>query len=277
MPFPIYRTYINHRRKEPDSFIAQQHTPHTPKERVSGFASQGSITVEATLALSLFFFAMITIMSLFEMIQIQTTVRNALCSVGKQMAAEACIQPIVFSSQMEQRMIETIGKDVMNRSMILGGVNGLDCSRSRSYLTTSIMELVVDYKLEIPILIFQLPILEKSESIRIKGWTGREGLGLGSGSSQVVYMTEYGMVYHTDMSCTYLELSIHPVLKEEADGYSACSYCGDQAEDQDMVFVTNYGDRYHSSLDCRGLKRKVYAVSSDEIYGIGACRKCTNL
>lgn len=276
MPFHTYRTNYDLSGKEPDSFIAQPKTSLTPKERVSGFASQGSITVEAALAVSLFFFAMITLMNLFEIIQIQVTVRNALCSVGKQMAAESSIQPMLFSSQMENRLVETIGADVLEKSLIRGGSEGLDCSRSRSYLTTTIMELVVDYEVEIPNFFFRIPVLERSEHIRIKGWTGREGWGIGSGQSRVVYMTEYGMVYHTDMSCTYLELSIHPVLKEEAKGYTACMYCGYKAKEQSMVYVTDFGDRYHSSLDCRGLKRKIYAVSLDEIYGIGGCGKCAN-
>lgn len=273
MPF---RTYQNkfYDRKETDSFIAQHITPHTPLERVSGFTLLGSITVEASLAVSIFFFAMVTLMSLFEIMYLQVTIKNALCSVGKQMAVESSIQPIMFPAQIEARLVESIGEEVLDNSMICDGRAGLDCTRSRSYFTTTIMELVVDYEIEIPALFFRLPILERSQSIRIKGWSGKEGLGLGAEAGQLVYMTEYGMVYHADMSCTYLELSIHPIIRKEANGYSACKYCGESVGEEAMVYVTDYGERYHTTLDCRGLKRKVYTVSLDEIYGIGGCGKC---
>lgn len=275
MPFPTYQIQYIHERKESDSFIAQHITPHTPRERVSGFTLQGSVTVEASLAVSIFFFAMITLMSLFEIMHLQIVMKTALCSVGRQMAVESSVQPIIFPAQMEARLAEEIGEDFLDNSMIRGGSEGLDCSRSRNYFTTTIMDLVVDYELEIPGLFFHVPVLERSSSIRIKGWSGKEGLGLGFGNGQVVYMTEYGMVYHTDMSCTYLELSIHPILKEEAKGYTACSYCGKFSEEE-MVYVTDYGERYHTSLDCRGLKRKVYTVALEDVYGIGGCGKCVH-
>lgn len=278
MPFQTCLCMIHYFGKEPGSFIAQHSTKNTiqnpPKERVSGFASQGSITVEAAIVVSIFFFAMITLMSLFEMMYLQITIKSALMSVGKQMAVESSIQPIIFPSQMEARLVEAIGEEVLENSRICGGSAGLDCSRSRSYFTTTIMELVVDYEVEPPSIFMPLPALEKSESIRIKGWSGKEGLGLGLDGSQMVYMTEYGMVYHTDISCTYLELSIHPILKTEASGYSACRYCGDDSDTQEMVYVTDYGERYHTTLDCRGLKRKVYTVPLNEVYGIGGCKKC---
>ncbi len=274
MPFHTYQNKYIYDRKESDSFIAQHITPHTPRERVSGFTLQGSITVEASLAVSIFFLAMVTLMSLFEIMHLQIVIKTALCSVGKQMAVESSVQPIVFPAQMEARLVEAIGEELLDNSMIRGGSEGLSCSRSRSYFTTTIMELVVDYELEIPSLFFYIPVLEQSCSIRIKGWSGKEGLGLGAGTGQVVYMTEYGMVYHSDMSCTYLELSIHPIIKKEANGYTACKYCNKSSGEESMVYVTDYGERYHTSLDCRGLKRKVYTVLLEEVYGIGGCGKC---
>jgi len=200
--------------------------------------------------------------------------KSALCCVGKQMAVESCMYPMVFPTQMETRLVEIIGKDVLENSVIRGGAEGLDCSRSKSYLASTIMELIVDYELEFPILGFRIPVLERSESIRVKGWSGRENGGWELDTAQTVYVTEYGIVYHTDVACTYLELSIHPVLKKEAKGYTACNFCGRYAKEESVVYVTDYGKRYHSALDCRGLKRKVYAVSLNEVYGIGGCKKC---
>lgn len=276
MPFRTHRILIQLCRKEKDSFIAQQIQSQTLSERVSGFTSKASITVEASLVVCLFFFALLTFLSLFEMMFLQAKIQGALCSVGKQMAVESSIQPMIFTAKMEERLVETIGEEILENSMIRGGASGLNCSASKSYFATTIMELVVEYELEVPIFLFRIPILSQKESIRIKGWSGKEGLGLGIGSEQMVYMTEHGIVYHADMSCTYLELSIHPVLKSEITGYRPCSYCSRLAKEQEMVYVTTYGEVYHSTLDCRGLRRKVYVVPLSEVYGIGGCSKCVD-
>ena len=270
--------------KEHDSFITSTYNSqnrntlkNSPVERVSRFASRGSVTVEASIAVSLFFFAMLTLSSILELIYIQTNMRNALCSVGKQMAVESYLQPLIFTEQLEQRIEEFLDEGWLE-------VKGIDCSRSRRYLTTTIMELVVDYQIEFPILIFRVPILTQSESIRIKGWTGKDGLGLGSGDEEIVYMTEHGVVYHEDIHCTHLELTIRPIGSSEiesyrnasGDKYRACETCGKMILSQKTVYITEQGNRYHSSLDCKGLKRTVYAVAKKDIYGIGGCSKCVN-
>lgn len=277
MPFPSLKHKTENSRKENDSFITHQNLygSYTPLERASGFTSRGSITVEASLAVSIFFFALIMLSNVLEIIYLQTTVKSALCSVGKQMAAESYYQPLILASQMESRMVETIGEEILEESLIAGGTQGLDCSRSRSYLTTTIMELIVDYQIELPILMFRIPILSQSESIRVKGWTGEDSLGIGLGDYEIVYMTDYGVVYHSDISCTYLELSIHPILSSEIpSSYTVCEFCGEPSALQKTVYITDYGNRYHKSLSCQALKRNIHAVPKKDVYGIGGCSKC---
>ena len=191
------------------------------------------------------------------------------------MAAESYFQPLILTEQMEKRM-----EDILEDSWLT--VKSVDCSHSRRYLTTTMMELVVDYEVELPILLFRVPILSQRESIRIKGWTGKEGLGLGTGEEEIVYMTEHGVVYHADMECTYLKLTIRPIESAEAENYRnaggekyrACESCGKPNFSQRTVYITDQGNRYHSSLDCKGLKRTVFAVAKKDIYGIGGCSKC---
>ena len=57
MPFPSHKYKLKHTRKEKDSFVTHNHNiSNTPFERASGFTSRGSITVEATISVSIFFF-----------------------------------------------------------------------------------------------------------------------------------------------------------------------------------------------------------------------------
>ena len=277
MPFPYtHRKQPNMIRKESDSFVVFPYNPPIHScERVSRFASRGSITVEASIAVSVFFFAMLTLSSILELIYLQANIRSALCHVGKQMAAESYLQPLVLTEQMERRMWELIDEEWKDQVEI-------DCSRSRRYLTTTIMELVVDYEAELPWFMFRIPILSRSEKLRIKGWTGRDGLGLGTGMDEIVYMTANGIVYHEDLNCSYLDLSIRPIAGSDIEEYRnaggekyySCERCNGFGQ-TDTVYITEHGNRYHRSFMCSGLKRIIYTVSKKDIFGIGGCSKCT--
>lgn len=267
--------------KEQDSFLAHHEIKfsHSLVERASAFTSRGSLTVEAAFSVCFFFLAMLCVSYLLEIMALQLTVRNALYSAGKEVAAEAFLNPIVSAQNLEEKMKHIIGEEQLNQSSIVGGSKGLDCSKSRQLGDTTIMELSVCYKVEIPILMFRIPILTKEETLRVKGWTGREKVGAGNPRDEVVYVTDYGIVYHKNLSCTYLELSLKAVKKEriaelrnENGGkYSACTRCGGKGN---IVYVTDHGERYHATLECGGLNRNIYAVKLADLYGIGGCSKC---
>lgn len=254
----------------------------THRERTSTFATQGSITLEASLVTVFFFFAALCLISLFEIMALQTTIKNALHAVGKEVAMEAYVNPVIPVSKMERQMRELIGRDRLEESFIVGGSNGLDCSHSKKYWNTTIMDLCVNYQVEIPIFVFRLPVISKEEKIRIKGWTGYETKLTSDTDNVMVYVTEYGIVYHKDMECTYLELSIKAVSKEEAavlrnisgDIYKPCGRCKGTLGTAGKVYVTDYGERYHGTLGCSGLSRNIYVVSITDIQGIGGCSKC---
>lgn len=286
--FPTQKTLyklnqIKH-RKEPDSFMVNHfhQSSYKKSERASSFISKGSITLEAALVIPIFFFAILCMAFLLEMMAIQTTVHHALHSVGKELAQTAYVSPVVSTYGIEQKVVENIGTDRLEKSMIVGGAEGIDCSYSRSDMTTSVIELSACYELEIPVLMFDIPVISREESVRVKGWTGYAAGAGGTASRQVVYVTDYGLVYHKEMNCTYLELSVRSVNKESIEElrnqsggkYHACQSCGKDLSVTDILYVTDYGDRYHTSLDCSKIKRNVYAVPLDEVYGLGGCSKC---
>ena len=192
------------------------------------------------------------------------------------------MSPIISTDNIEHHMVQDIGKERLERSMIVGGATGLDCSESRVDWNTSVIELSVSYDMEIPVLLFRIPIVSKEDALRVKGWTGYAS-GMEEGTEEeLVYVTDYGLVYHKDKNCTYLDMSVRAVdadkmedTRNKAGGkYYACVYCKNKNPDTYFYFVTNYGDRYHSTLTCSRLKRNIYAVPLDEVYGKGGCSKC---
>lgn len=242
---------------------------------------KGSITLEAALSLSLFLFAVTGMIWLFEVMSIQTNLRNALYSAGRQLAKEAYVNPLISPSQVRTKVVENIGEDRLNKSVIKGGASGLDFKASKRYGSTTVMDLNVAYEIKLPIPVFDIPLLSRSVSVKVKGWTGYESYFAGATAETTVYMTKNGLVYHADPNCSYLDLSIRPVAEKDIGSlrnlngakYKKCERCG-KGVSSGVVYVTDYGTKYHTSLNCSGLKRSVYAIPLSDVNGLSGCSKC---
>ena len=225
---------------------------------------------------------MLCLIYLFEILAIQTTVKSALYAVGKEVALEAYTRPVIPTTKMERQIAEQIGVERLEHSMVVGGSSGFDCSASKKYWNTTIMDLTVCYELEVPVLVFRLPLISKEETIRVKGWTGHEVKLTDSLDNVMVYVTDYGLVYHADRYCNYLDLSVKTIEKTEIEHlrnenggiYKECLLCKRRGEGLGNCYVTDYGDRYHMSLECTGLKRNIYTISVEDAHGLGGCSKC---
>lgn len=276
------RKKVNKERKETDLHQALPLPSYyyVRKERASVFAS-GSITVEASFAIWIFFLAAICLVYLLEIMAVQTAVKNGLHYAGKNLAQEMYVLPTVQPSRLEEDMVAGIGADRLERSVIVGGSSGLHLEESNASPITAIANLVVTYDISLPIPIFGIEGIPYRQELRVKGWTGYVKSGIGTESEETVYVTENGLVYHKNYHCTHLDLSIQPMDMEsvgeqrnEGGGkYHPCEKCGKKTE-SGMVYITNTGDRYHGSLGCSGLKRTVYAVPKSEAIGKGGCSRC---
>lgn len=246
----------------------------TTKERASLCTLRGSLTIEASLAVPFFVFALVSFVWLFEMTTTKLIVKNALMAAGKEMATESVLGTVGLDSRIENKMIQNIGQERLERSCIKDGAKGLNCKQSTVYPGTTIMRLSVSYNMKLPVLGFSLPILKGKEEILVKGWTGYEGNGFYKANEEMVYVTSSGIVYHKDLKCTYLELSIRTVpLADVRNHYPPCKKCRRIAAGT-YAYVTDYGESYHTTLSCAGLKRSVYAVPISEVYARGGCERC---
>lgn len=258
---------------------------HPESGRVSLSASEkkcikGSITVEASIAVPVFFLAVVTVLYLLEMMAVHTAVRNGLQYAGKKAVTESCMTQVLLPSKIEQDVTEAIGAGRLNRSIIEGGSGGIHCHKSRMSVRTGIGQLTAEYQVRIPVPMFGIAPVKCNETMKIKTWSGYEKEGLTDQGEETVYITETGTVYHKNLKCPYLDLSVRMVsgssvtgLRNESGGkYYPCERCG--KKNSAGVFITGYGDRYHSERNCSGLKRTVQAVPLSEAAGKGACSKC---
>ena len=91
---------------------------------------KGSITVEAAMAVPIFFFATLALVLLLELLSVQTAVRSGLQEAGKKLAVQAVEVPAVIPSNLERDVVNSIGAERLERSIVEGGSSGINCNQS---------------------------------------------------------------------------------------------------------------------------------------------------
>ena len=207
---------------------------------------QASMCLEASLSLSFFLLFMVNVFSIIFLFAIYSSDLSTLQQQGKTAAAYAYV---------------TEG--------ILGENKNISLQKNRV--------------IQSPFPLLSAPTCRLHVKCVVKPWTGydvTEGKNR-TEEDRIVYMTEYGSVYHKNRSCTHLSLSIQAIASagvsaernESGECYAPCEYCGDEGI-VTVVFVTTHGNRYHTTTTCRGLKRSVKTLRLSEVEGVNPCEKC---
>ena len=215
------------------------------KERVS-FRSRlkASLSVEASLALPLFLFFIITVMSLLIMSREQS-------ETIMELHQEALAMYEASAGDDSGSMIE-INKDYVQYPAI----------RFFSFLHVNVKDRIVMHP--------------------FTGYTG-DGIQNGETEpDEYVYVTKNGTKYHKNPSCSYINIRPHSSgaesIKEARNSYGrkyrACDVCHPRLSG--MLFITGDGECYHCRSDCPALKRTVYMITLKEAVSSGytACSKC---
>ncbi|MBO4458567.1 MAG: hypothetical protein J5802_12675 [Butyrivibrio sp.] len=259
-----------------------------------------SVTVEASIALPLFIFFFVNIMVSFNVIKVQSDLEAALHQTGNEIALRAfdlsfaedtigidgeagVAKGVVSAFYASSKVRDYLGEGV-DKSCIVGGRSGLGYMRSDVMQGGDIIDIVVNYKVKpiVPVIGFkEFPVESRYYG---HAWTGYDIIGAGRNDEteeEMVYVTEHGEVYHRNINCKHLKLSVKSVsfddignLRNKDRGkYYPCEYCAGKIGAGD-VFITDYGDRYHGRIDCAGLKRKIYTVPISEVGGLPPCKDC---
>ena len=265
-------------------------------------AFKASMTVEASIALPLFIFFFVNIMTLFNIVKIQCDMEAAMHQTGNRLSMEAfylCYGKELLGGergglaeagagllgilQAKDLVLDYLGPEA-DKSCISEGREGISFIQSRILMGNDIVDIIADYKVHplIPVIGFE----EFTVESRYYGhaWTGYDielGFGQEENEEEMVYVTEHGEVYHRSTGCEHLKINVSCVEMSELDilrnkdgkKYKACEYCGGNIG-AGTVFVTQYGDRYHSSVGCTGLKRKIYTIPISEVGGRRPCSSC---
>lgn len=258
---------------------------------------KASLTVEASLVLPMFIFAVLFFLYFFQFLYLQDSVQSAMTEAGRflsryeKVSGELGLSEGMKQILLNQRFHQYLDKESINKNCISGGVYGILVNLTEENNANAEMEITARYQVGFPIpffgekksLVIQRVKTRAFIGLPIKKTLGKEGAeGDGNGLQKWVYITENGMVYHLSENCTHLKLSISSISSEqiknarnESGGkYKACEKCVKKNQPEGTVYIAREGDRYHNSLGCSGLKRVVNEVPYTAVLGKRRCSRC---
>lgn len=282
-------------------------------------SQKGSLTVEAALVMPIFLYFMIAFLYFIQIFTIQEQIQSSITQMGLNLskAAYFCkdfpeinellnFDESIFEGELDiglNNLVDSISSGSMlklyamkyldteriNESCIKGGFDGLSFYQSSILNDQEHIDIVVTYKLRLPLRIFKLGDMSMLQRIRLRGWTGYELEAVykkkaseDSKDESIVYITDTGSVYHTDKNCSHIALSVTSVqglpteLRNNSGGkYYSCESCCDGKEGAlATYYITEDGSRYHSKRDCSSIKRSVKEVSLSEVSDKPLCKRC---
>ncbi len=256
----------------------------TPLGRVSPCISKtrkGSLTAEAAFVVPIFFLALILLISLMDMMRVQTRVTLSLNQSAKELG--------MYGYAAEEASGESPA----------GGLKGGVCAsyaasklpeeprtevslRGSSY-REHIVELKAAGVYHCPVSFLGISRMKFKASARVHAWTGYqadEDEHAGK-FEEMVYITDRRTVYHTYVDCSHLQLIIFCTdlrrvkdqRNENGGKYHACPFCTGDIGNA-ALYITPQGDRYHAAPSCSALKRTGKLVKKSEAKGLSLCSRC---
>lgn len=247
---------------------------------------KGSMTVEAALVFPLFLFGLTALLYLFVLLRVQTEIGRALTDAGRELSQDAGLTEEMENSALTgvrggQRVREYLSKRP-GIEAIRQGINGISMIGTVWNREDSMLTLRASYQVVLPPGLVWFHPIYITQTKTVRGFTGfgkKQSLS-GEQGEEVVYVTDYGTVYHRSLNCRHLKLSIRQASLTEVEGmrnesggkYTPCERCW-KGEGQ-VIYVTSDGNRYHASLNCSGLVRGIRTVLLSEIGGMPPCSVC---
>lgn len=279
---------------------------------------KGSMTVETSIVLPLFLILFVNLASSIEMIRLHSNLSYALWDTGKKISyygsflsdplkgldktghnkdetgktelktgeeketadnlAGEISDLVVSYTYIKNKIAGKLGNDYLERSPMTGGISFWESDLFKD----DIVDITMTYKVCPPIMPEELISFRMFNRYYAHMWNGYNvsGKGREEEKDRIVYITKDSEVYHTNVNCTYLKLSVRPAaytsLKDErnADGgkYGRCLICSLGAPPS-VVYICDEGGKYHYSRNCFTLRRNYSAVSLRSV--INTHRPCS--
>jgi len=283
------------------------------KERKASFfasfitrKAKAFFTLEASIVLPIIICAICAFLWFFATFKVQLELQKALRTVSYELSEYAYLYEKVRNLQNDEQEYVVLEDSGIERWLvggitenyvegriravveaegigdhIVGGQRGLELeSFLRIPDKDGMIDLILVYKMKNPFLPGKLGITEYVQRSRIRAWTGY-GYYVENNeaeASKMVYVTEYGSVYHVTKDCTHIDLSIihlpHlyiPLIYNDKI-YMECSIC--MMGEGESVYITEEGEKFHWNISCRSLRRTVYEIPIEQAGEYRPCSRC---
>lgn len=254
-----------------------------------------SATVEASLVIPLYIYAVLAVAYVIQIIGIKSTMYKAMYNSTRQLAAYAyaverterfsgaAAKKAVTSALAKQYLLSSLPGEYISQNRISRGQSGIRVYAGFSEQLNNEISIKVSYQLNNPFDVFGIGTVDITQQCSSAAWLGQtsgEDFADTDSSKERVYITEQGTVYHKSRQCTYLNPSIRQITQEQLDTarnsfgakYYLCERCGKRSGSG--IYITDYGEKYHYDKNCSGLKRSIFSVPLSEVQDKGACSKC---
>lgn len=261
---------------------------------------KGSITAEASIALSLFLLFFLMMIFFYLLLNLEMRIQNAIENAADFQMLYAMIKneetnpethsnsnPILSAVPgscrldtvfLKQYVAAELGVSYLDSCWIRGGSSGLDFRKSRFMEDGEKIQVIVSYSIRIPF--WGLRDIQIIQSAERRVWIGADSRNADRNTGDTVYLTEEGSVYHLYEDCSYINIKLEAVSFQDlnklrnADGhiYYACQSC--KPESSGIVYISRYGEHYHASKSCKAIKKNYSAVSLEAAGNRKLCSKC---
>ncbi len=263
-----------------------------------------SLTVEASVAFPVFYFAVIYLLQMFCVLRAELVIGEAGLASAREAAAysyaaerladgeNAVAETLldIFDKKIVQDVTMTAmfharcDKEILKQARVAQGYSGIwvdteavgETTRAEIYYWVKPANMLTEGRGRFYVM-----------RLVFRNWTGEGGTKTNSSDDtndkETVYMTEHGTVYHRKQTCSYIKIDVSAVRSEfvsekrNSSGakYYACEFCGPVLQKGTQVYITEYGTRYHGFSTCSAIARNVKECDLEEVKDIyPACSRC---
>lgn len=237
--------------------------------------NKGSATVEATLVIPIFLFAILALYGMCKGRLAENVIYEAACETAEYVSEAAYLSGDVFYLG-GMRFKEYVDDKAIVEAYVDGGVNGVKVFVSPSLDEDKNVVLTISYKKKSSVPIIGKLSKTKSYKVKQRAYIGelKEDKTEEDYADTYVYVTDNRDVYHVTRSCSHLRLTIYSMTKRQAanNGLTLCGHCN--SYEGGIVYVAATGNVYHTDVNCSGLKRTVYRIKLKDAEKLGACLRC---
>jgi hypothetical protein len=305
---PFFRELIKIIRKA--KVTLQVHFPlirkNISEKRVLLFASfqakPGSLTIEAAMALPLFLFAVIILMTPLKLLDDGRKMQTALEITGEELSQYvSALKELKRGEDLSAAGLNELPDGLLHgiteQSILLyarikmGKYEVYQDAESVSFLKSSVLkdketiDLIMNYRIRLPFPILGLKSVPMSARCFRRAWIGNTLLyeDESGDTEEMVYVGRESTRYHKKRTCHYLYNHIRAVNETDLESirntgggkYKPCSRCSSLAKEGSIVYIMPSGEKFHISRDCTAITAYVRLVPISEVIHLGACSYCS--